>query len=59
MMLRQNLPILWLIMVEHALIGLMIEFEIMLNYLYTILHEFTFLEINMQKDVTKLTYFIA
>ena len=29
MTLHQNLPILWLRMVKHALIGLMIEFEIM------------------------------
>ena len=59
MMLRQNLPILWLRMVEHALIGLNIEFDIMLNHLFIILHEFTFLETNMQKDIAKLTYFIA
>ena len=59
MMLRQNLPILWLRIVEHALIGLNIEFEIMLNHLFIILHEFTFLHTNMQKDVIKLTYFLA
>ena len=57
MMLRQNLPI-SLRIVEHALIVLTIEFEIMFESHVTILQELIILHTKMQKDVTKLTYFI-
>ena len=59
MMLRQNLPILWLRNIKHAFIVLNIEFEIMFESFVTILHELTILHTNMQKDVIKLTYLVA
>ena len=59
MMLRQNLPILWLRIIVHAFIVLNIEFEIMFESFVTILHELTIVHTNMQKDVIKLTYLVA